>query len=67
MGESLHSVGRHHSAVVKVVVRTPVEVVKDERQAELSGNGIEHLLAGWNHFLADAITCDHSYGETIHW
>jgi hypothetical protein len=57
VAQCVQAVVRHHHAVRAVVVAAPVEVLEleAERGARL-GEGFQHLPAGGNDFLADAVT-----------
>ena len=48
--------GRHHDAVLLVIVRAPVEVGHVELEAAVArGAGLEHLEAGRDHLRPDTV------------
>src|SRR6185295_4474939 len=51
-------VRRHPPAVPVVVVATPVEMVKGERNAKLPCRSLQHTNALRHHFLADTVSRD---------
>src|SRR5215472_4983124 len=57
LAELLGAVGRHHHAMLAVIVRTPVEVVEAQSEAAIAlGADLQDLHAGLNHLGPDAIT-----------
>nr|GEU28650.1 HTH-type transcriptional regulator PtxR, putative [Tanacetum cinerariifolium] len=62
VAQGVQAVGGHHHAVLAVVVAAPVEVFELEAERVAAGGQRgQHLLAGRDHFLADAVAgygCD---------
>ena len=53
----LGAVGRHHDAVLLVVVRAPVEILEVQREFTVAlGAGLQNLDAGSDDFRADAVS-----------
>jgi hypothetical protein len=53
-------VGRHHLAVLGVVVATrEIEVIESQVDAKLPGCGVKDAQALWNNFLADPVAGEH--------
>ncbi len=59
LADQVPPVGRHHAAVLLVILAAPVEVVDLEREAAVApGDGVQRFETGRNHFRADAVTRD---------
>jgi hypothetical protein len=58
VAQGVQPVGRHHRAVLAVVVAAPVEILELEPQAALPGQFLHDPAPGRNHFLADAVAGD---------
>ncbi len=57
--QRVEPVGRHHLAVRAVPVAAPAEAAELEAEGVLAGGQrLQHLLAGGDHFLADAVAGD---------
>jgi hypothetical protein len=57
--QCVQPIGRHHDAVLAVVVAAPVEVFEGKLEVRAGhGQRFQHLASGRDHFLADAIAGD---------
>src|SRR6516164_4774643 len=57
LAELVGAVGRHHHAMLAVIVRTPVEVLKVQGESAIAlGAHLQDLHSGLNHLGPDAIT-----------
>ena len=59
--ELLHTVQRHHHAVVKVILRAPVVVDEVELDSSSVRNSIQHLDRLVHHVNADPVSPDNGY------
>ena len=59
-------VGRHHRAMLEVVVRTPGMFHEIPANAVLRAHDVQHADALFNHFAADAVAANHGYSVLCH-
>jgi hypothetical protein len=67
VAQRIQAIGRHHRAVCAEVVAAPVEMLELEAKAGGGvGQGLQHLLAGRHHFLADAVAGNGRDAVSVH-
>src|SRR5689334_20039594 len=62
----IERIRRHHAAMMKVVVRAPVEIGVVETNTVLFRRGSQHLPRRRHHFLPNSITRYHRDSEAVH-
>jgi hypothetical protein len=68
VAERVESVGRHHHAMLAVVVAAPAEILELESESVAArGDRFEHTLAGGHDLLADAVAGNGCNAVGLHW